>query len=101
VQQERLAEWLGRLVEQGRLQPAERDDLMRQRELFELNRPSIEAEYAGSVVGYIDGQAVVGGSVPDVLFQSERYSGQIYLEQIPGRNFAAGPGRSRSDEITR
>ena len=102
MQQERLADWLGRLVEQGRLQPSERDDLIRQRELFEINRPSIEAEYAGSVVGYIGGHEVVGGSVPDVLYQSQQYSGQIYLERIPYPKFAnPGPRRPRSNEINR
>jgi hypothetical protein len=81
-----MANWLNRLVEDGRLGPLQREDLMRQRELFEQDRPTIEEQFQGQVVGYIADNLLAGRSIRDLLVQSSQYPDQqIYFEQVPYR----------------
>jgi hypothetical protein len=58
--------------------PEQRDDLLEQKNHFELHRGEIERLYQQRVVGYVNGRREVGGTVQEVLASAQKvYPGHM------------------------
>lgn len=80
---EEFSTWLTELVEEGGLQPDEREDLLEQRRLFDQERSLIQREFPGLVVGFVEGNRVYSSSVTELLDTAEHFfHGQIYFEPV-------------------
>lgn len=82
---EEFAFWTLELVEQGRLTVEQAADARQQRARFDRERPMIEEEFRGLVVGYVAGERLVGSSAPEVLDAAEDRFGrsrQVYFEPV-------------------
>ncbi|WP_139329439.1 hypothetical protein [Mycobacterium sp. IS-2888] len=87
---EEFRAWMDSLVQQGRLQEDERDSLVRQRNLFDQIRRTIEFDFAGRVAGFVDDQLHATESVEEILDRATTIGSPVYFEPIPEREPSGG-----------
>ncbi len=73
----------------------ERSTLMRQRELFDEYRETLESEFPGAVVGFVEGQRIIAPTVEGLLDRASVASSPIYFEPVPDLG-PVGPSLSAS-----
>lgn len=71
-------------VARRRMTPAQRDDLLAQKSLFESQYANLRESFLGKVVGFAQGQRYIGNSVHEVLdtVKQERPGSMLYFEPI-------------------
>jgi hypothetical protein len=89
--------WLDDLVEQNRVLPYERDRLMRGRELYDMNRGIVEADFPGRVVGFDGDRRLVADSAKELLDRAGPNGRPLYFEFVPGVG-AGGPTATEERE---
>jgi peptide subunit release factor RF-3 len=79
-----LEEELTEHVQLGLMKPEQMYEILEQRDLFELKREEIEANYPHKVVGLADGRLFVGKTVHEIFEQVKtQCPGKlVYLEPI-------------------
>jgi len=79
-----FSEWLKAEVLGGRMTQQQHDDLLQQKQYFDLARLEIERMYPHQVVGYVNGNREVGSTVQQLLGNAERnYPGRmVYFEPV-------------------
>jgi hypothetical protein len=78
--------WLEAEVQGGRMTPAQRTDLLDQKDHFDRNRTENELLFPHRIVGYADGKREVSGSVQDLLnrVQQQHPGRMVYFEPMAG-----------------
>ena len=81
---EEFAAWIRALVDEGRLAAYDGDDVLEQRRLFDSQRPVIEVEFDGAVVGMVAGERIVRRQTSALLdAAAEAHTGRlVYFEPI-------------------
>lgn len=77
--------WLETLVKKGRLSSEQKEDLSKQRELFNSRRQEIEERFGGYVVGFINDSMLVTDNVQGLLEQVRELrlgARQVYFEPV-------------------
>ncbi|MFA5709924.1 hypothetical protein [Mycolicibacterium sp.] len=80
---EEYARWLSGLVDEQRLDAADREVLLEQRQIFDSRRAEFEASYAGKAVGVASGEVLTDDSVNALLDRAEAMDSLLYFERIP------------------
>lgn len=77
-------EWLQAEVQSGRMTLQQRDDLLEQKQHFDMNRMEIEQQFPNRVVGYVNGIRKVSSSVQGLLAQAQQScpNRMVYFEPI-------------------
>jgi peptide subunit release factor RF-3 len=81
---EEFQRWLEDEVAHDRMSKAQMEDLLQQKKLFDADRKALEQKYAGQIVGFVDSNLQVGGTVHEVLDKAKaRAPGRmVYFEAI-------------------
>lgn len=77
-------DWLDDEVRTRRMDPLQRDDLLKQKSHFDADRTQIQQMHPHQVVGYVDGRRVTGGTVREILNQASQYfpGRMVYFEPV-------------------
>ena len=76
--------WLDEEIRSGRLSPAQKDELIGQKQVFDANKASHQRNDAGRVVGYSHGRTFVADTVQEVIARARNtFPGElVYFEPI-------------------
>jgi hypothetical protein len=81
---EEFVGWLAEEFNNERLPESDMADLLRQKQLFDNNRSTIETEYEGHIVGYVAGDLRVADGIHQLIDEAkERFpDNMIYFEPV-------------------
>jgi hypothetical protein len=81
---EEFAAWLEEEVNGDRMTPAQQQDLLHQKSLFDGRRTVIQLEYLGQIVGYVAGQLRAAPKINELLETSNtQFPGSmVYFEPV-------------------